>query len=176
MAKKTVQINRAPVLTLWAAVVAARAGYRWEEALTLGRAVAGLNAQSKGRRLGIFGPPKGAEEGKPPKKVGLGEEFWVEVAGRPVPAKRTREGVRAVVRDEPIDPRQVERYLTSKFGDDLEAVRAAMAELARSYKPKELAEVAYQLYEKFRPAIAPGKRGWGQKGELDLDLIRSLAG
>jgi hypothetical protein len=44
-----VTINRAPVLTLWAAVVAERLGYDREASLTLGRAVAGLNAQSKGR-------------------------------------------------------------------------------------------------------------------------------
>ena len=30
------------------------------------------------------------------------------------------------------------------------------------------------LYEKFRPTVARGQRGWGQKGELDLDVIRSL--
>ncbi len=30
-------INRAPVLTLWVAVVAERQGYSWEEALTFGR-------------------------------------------------------------------------------------------------------------------------------------------
>jgi len=136
--KNTVTVNRAPVLTLWAAVVAARMGYRWEEALTLGRAVAGLNAQSKGRRLGIFAERKG-EEGKPPKKVGLGEEFWVEVVGRAVPAKRTEDGVRAVVKDQPIDPDKVERYLRSKFGEDLEAVRAAMDELAKSFDRKKLA-------------------------------------
>jgi hypothetical protein len=47
-------INRAPVLTLWAATVAERLGFDEGEALSLGKAVAGLNAQSKGRRLGIF--------------------------------------------------------------------------------------------------------------------------
>jgi hypothetical protein len=47
-------VNRAPVLTLWAAVVAERLGFAWDEALTLGRAVAGLNAYSKGVRLGLF--------------------------------------------------------------------------------------------------------------------------
>jgi hypothetical protein len=46
-------INRAPVLTLWAATVAERMGFKREEALSLGKAVAGLTAQSKGRRLGI---------------------------------------------------------------------------------------------------------------------------
>ena len=53
MARHEININRAPVMTLWAAVVAERLGFDWEEALTLGKAVAGLNAQSKGRRLGI---------------------------------------------------------------------------------------------------------------------------
>ena len=54
--RATLQINRAPVLTLWAAVVAERLGFTWEEALTLGRAVAGLNAYAKGKALGLFTP------------------------------------------------------------------------------------------------------------------------
>ena len=61
---KTISINRAPVLTLWAAVVAERLGFDREEALTLGRAVAGLNAYSKGVRLGGEGDarPRGDPE------------------------------------------------------------------------------------------------------------------
>lgn len=53
---KTISINRAPDLTLWAAVVAQRLGFDEDEAFTLGKALAGLNAQAKGRRLGIFKP------------------------------------------------------------------------------------------------------------------------
>jgi hypothetical protein len=49
-------VNRAPVLTLWAAVVAEVLGFEHDEALTLGRAVAGLNAYSKGVSLGLFQP------------------------------------------------------------------------------------------------------------------------
>ena len=56
MAIDAVTINRAPGLTLWAAIVAERLGFSHAEALTLGRAVAGLNAYSKGRALGIFKP------------------------------------------------------------------------------------------------------------------------
>ena len=56
MASTTISINRAPVLTLGAAVVAQRLGFAEDEALTLGKAVAGLNAQAKGRRLGNFRP------------------------------------------------------------------------------------------------------------------------
>ena len=65
-------------------------------------------------------------------------------------------------------------YLKGKFGEDLPAVREAMEELATAFEPKELEEGAYGLYERFRPEIAPGRRGWGQKGDLNLDLIRSL--
>jgi hypothetical protein len=49
-----VMVNRAPVLTLWAAVVAGVLGFEHDEALTLGRAVAGLNAYSKRVSLGLF--------------------------------------------------------------------------------------------------------------------------
>ncbi len=170
---ETITINRAPVLTLWAAVVAEQFGYDRDAALSFGKCLAGLNAQSKGRRLGIYGPGKGVEGG-PPKKVGLGEEFWVEICGRPVPAKNTAKGVRAVVKDKPIDPAGVLEYLESKFGDALPLARRAMAELAGSFTPERLRETAFGLYEQFRPKIPPGKRGWGAKGALDLSFIRSL--
>jgi len=170
----TVSVNRAPVLTLWAAVVAVRMGYDWRTALSFGRALAGLTAQTKGRRLGIYAPPEQGE-GKERKKAGLGEEFWVEVCGRSIPAKNTEEGVRAVVGAEPINPGKVEAYLRSKFGEDFAAVREVMEQVAASYAAEELAQQAFSLYEVFRPRIASGTRGWGQKGELDLELIRSLA-
>jgi hypothetical protein len=53
MSDQKIKINRAPVLTLWASVVAERLGYEHAEALTLAKELAGLNAQSKGQRLGI---------------------------------------------------------------------------------------------------------------------------
>jgi len=174
MSDRKILTNRAPVLTLWGAVVAERLGFEWEAALTLGKAVAGLNAQSKGRMLGIFGQPKALERGEPPKKTGLGEEFWVELCDRGVPAKTTQDGIRAVVKDKPIDPGKVTTYLKGKFGDELPAAQGAMRDLANALGPEELAAQAYSLYELFRPDIPAGRRGWGAKGVLDLDLIHSL--
>lgn len=174
MGENVVQINRAPVLTLWAAVVAERMGFDEEEALTLGKAVAGLNAQAKGRRLGIFRPAAEGGARQAREEKGLGEDFWIEVCGRPVPAKNTEDGVRAVVKDKPIEPAKVRKYLQGKFGDALEEVWGAMQELAESFAPEELEAHSYGLYEKFRPRIASGRRGWGQKGDLDLDYVRSL--
>ena len=52
---RMVRINRALVLTLWAAVMAERLGYDRDAALTVGRAIAGTSALMKGRALGIYG-------------------------------------------------------------------------------------------------------------------------
>jgi hypothetical protein len=50
-----------------------------------------------------------------------------------------------------------------------------MVELAKSVPPSELNEKAYGLYEKFRPEVPSGKRGWGASGNLDLVRIRKMA-
>ncbi len=173
MARRIVSINRAPVLTLWATIVARRLGFRKDEALTLGKAVAGLNAQSKGRRLGIFKPHE--TKPKEARKQKRDEHFLIEICGRSVPVINTEDGIRATAKNHPIDPRSVERYLENKFGDALASVEEALQKLAKAYKPKELAERAYSLYEQFRPAIPSGKRGWGASGDLDLELIKKLA-
>jgi len=169
MEPKNISINRAPVLTLWAAMVAQRLGFDEDEALTFGKAVAGLNAQAKGRRLGIFKPHE--EKATKAREKERGEKFLVEVCGRPVPATNTDEGIRAVRGTQVIEPDGVRRYLEGKFGEKLRAVRSAMQKLAKAYKPKELAHDAYPLYERFRPSIPEGVRGWGAKGDLDLELI-----
>jgi hypothetical protein len=173
MPAKSISINRAPVLTLWAAGVAQHLGFAEDEALTLGRAVAGLNAYSKGRRLGLFKPHE--EKAKKAREKERGERFWIEVCGRAVPATNTDDGIRAVQKGRPIDPKSVWRYLENKFGDDLKAVRSAMQKLAKAYKPQQLGHDAYSLYERFRPEIPAGKKGWGAKGDLDLALIGWLA-
>ena len=173
MSKDTILVNRAPVLTLWAAVVAERLGFNPDEALSLGRAVAGLNAQTKGRALGIFeARPETIRQAKQRER---GEEFWVKLCGRPVPAKNTDQGVRAVSGDKPVDADSTARYLSQKFGDNLDSVKRTMEALAESCEPDDLAERAFALYERFRPQIPSGKKGWGAKGTLDLQVIRSLA-
>jgi hypothetical protein len=175
MTKKKIKINRAPVLTLWAAIVAERLGYDEKTALTLGKAVAGLNAQSKGRRLGIYEEKSEEEkEEQATKQKQLQTEF-IEILGRDVPAVETAGGLRAAEKGKPIHAESVQTYLEQRFGEDYEAARSAMERLAKAYTPRQLRSKAYDLYEKFRPEIPEGKKGWGAKGELDLDYIRSLA-
>lgn len=175
MANKKIKINRAPVLTLWAAVVAERLGYDEKTALTLGKAVAGLNAQSKGRKLGIYEEKTEEEKKEEKKKEEPAKVEFIEVLGRDVPAVKTPRGLRAAIKGEPVHAGSVESYLEKKFGEDLDDARKAMEKLAKAYSPKQLEKKAYDLYEKFRPEIPEGKKGWGAKGELDLEYIRSLA-
>jgi hypothetical protein len=173
MTEHNILINRAPVLTLWATTVAERLGFDRDEALSLGKAVAGLTAQSKGRRLGIYKPvPQEVKQARARKR---GEEFLIEICGRSVAAVNTPDGVRAVTNNKPIDAKSVERYLESKFGESLETARAAMRDLTKAFRPEQLSKNAFSLYERFRPAIPEGVTGWGAKGTLDVDRIRSLA-
>jgi hypothetical protein len=170
----TIRINRAPVLTLWAAVVTERLGFAWEEALTLGRAVAGLNAYAKGKTLGLFTPTR--QKIKAKRETMRSEEtLTVELLHWAIPAQQTDAGLRALSKDKPISPASVQQYLQSKFGIALEDAYAAMQRLATSRPPDLLAEEAYALYEQFRPAVAAGTQGWGATGTLRLDTIRKMA-
>ena len=92
-----------------------------------------------------------------------------------MPAKNTADGIRAVSGRAVVTAEGAEAYLETKFGDHLEAARAAMTMLANAYRPRELAAEAFALYEAFRPAVPEGVKGWGAKGVLDLRKIRSLA-
>jgi hypothetical protein len=164
------------VLTLWAAVVAERLGFERDEALTLGKSVAGLTAQSKGQRLGIFTPSPEAVRRQRAEKAKKAGVFSVALLGRAVPVLHTEDGIRAVGKDQkPVESASVEKYLKSKYGEALPAVREAMQKLAKSRPPELLAEEAFRLYEAFRPGVPAGESGWGAKGTLSLASIIALA-
>jgi hypothetical protein len=169
-----VTVNRAPVLTLWAAVVAGRLGFDRDEALTMGRVVAGLNAYTKGRSLGIFKPVP-EEVQREGRRLAPGAVMHLALLHRAVPLVRTRDGLRALAKGKPVSPDSVQRYLERRFGDALGAVEDAMNALARSLPVEELAHRAFELYEMFRPAVPSGVRGWGAAGVLNLARIRAAA-
>jgi hypothetical protein len=169
-----VMVNRAPVLTLWAAVVAGVLGFEHDEALTLGRAVAGLNAYSKRVSLGLFQPTPG-EVKEQRRKMRKEVTVTIDLLHGAVPAKHTDEGLGALSGESRIRPESVPKYQEDKLGDALEDVSRAMFGLARSLPPSQVADKADSLYDKFRPEIPLGKKGWGASGKLDLDLIRKMA-
>jgi len=82
MSPNKIKINRAPVMVLWGAIVAEQLGYNTDTALTLGKTVAGLNAQSKGQRLGIYEPGEEKEtEAIGEKDRTPGEVTYVDLLG-----------------------------------------------------------------------------------------------
>jgi hypothetical protein len=169
----TIRVNRAPVLTLWAAVVAERLGFDRATALTLGQAVAGLSAYAKGVSLGIVEPrPELVRDQS--DRLAEGEQVRVDLLGRAVRVVRTPDGVRAVNRGKPGNPAQIAKYLAGNFGDRLNDATQAMAELAAAYEPADLYRRGFRLYEQFRPGVPAGESGWGAVGDLDVAKVRAL--
>ena len=168
-----VTVNRAPVLTLWAAVVAEHLGHPPDTALTLGRSVAGSAARVKARNIG-WEEHKADRDADTPR---LREEHVtapVFLLGKTIRLLPNDDGeLRAADGDQPADPVGVERYLAKAFGDHLADVRAAMEELASRYDPAELNRIGFRLYETFRPNVPPGNEGWGAKAVLDVAKIRA---
>ena len=164
-------VNRAPVLTLWAAVVAEHLGHPAETALTLGRAVAGSAARIKARSIGRE-ERKADRDADTPRLREEPVTAPVLLLGKTIRLLPNADGeLRAADGDQPADPVGVERYLVKAFGDHLADVRAAMEELAGRYDPRELNRIGFRLYETFRPEIPPGNEGWGKKAELDIGKI-----
>lgn len=165
-----IRVNRAPVLTLWASIVAERLGYPTATALTLGRAVAGYSAQAKARRLGLVEEREEAEGHEWPQVP----RETVLLLGRRIPVIATDDGeIRAEDHGKPASASPALAYVRRAFGENLDVVRAAMTALAASYPPDELNRIGFHLYERFRPEVPDDVSGWGAKGGLKLERIRN---
>jgi hypothetical protein len=121
-----VKVSRAPVLTLWAAVVAGRLGHPPDAALTLGRAVAGASAQAKARRLGIADDRQGEDRAAGEHHTKNAPVRTVRPLGREVAVAHSGG---ALDKGRPASAAGVRSYLTRAFGERLGEVRAAMREL-----------------------------------------------
>ena len=169
------RVNRAPVLTLWAAVVAERLGHPEDTALTLGAAVAGTAARAKARRLGLAEDHR-EEDGPRRQGDAAKESRAVRLLGREIPVSRSDAGLLLAAHDgRPQSPASVRVYLARAFGDRLGEVRAAMEELAASLPPDELDRVGFRLYDRFRPEVPESVEGWGAKAVLDIGRITKAA-
>ena len=152
-------------------MVARRLGYSEDEALSLAKAFTGLTAQAKAQRLGLSQPrPETEREAVRAEREAKGAEY-LEFLDRLIPVVRTEKGVRALSGTSPVNPENVRRYLTQKFGEHLELVERKLTELAETFEPRELAGVAMDIYMRLRPKVPEGKAGWGREGVLDLDKI-----
>jgi hypothetical protein len=172
VARISIRVNRAPVLTLWAAVVAERLGHPPDTALSLASAVAGTAARAKARRLGI------SEEKDRKKDAALERpQDTAQLLGRKIRLAHDADGI--VLADagdsKPAPAAPVAAYIAKAFGKHLAEVRAAMEALAAGIEAQELNRIGFRLYERFRPEVPPDVKGWGAKGDLDLAKISTAA-
>jgi len=165
-----IRVNRAPVLTLWAAIVAERLGHDADAAITLGRAVAGSSARVKARAIGL---EEKRENGNARSVAKPAPRQMVHLLGRDVPVVEQKGSQYALDHDKPASPRPAHAYVEKAFGEHLPAVRRAMEALADSLPPEELNRIGFRLYEHFRPEVPAGAAGWGKKGVLDLRQIEN---
>jgi hypothetical protein len=84
--------------------------------------------------------------------------------------------LRADDKGKPVPAKSVQTYIVRVFSDRLPEVKAAMEAVAASLAPDELNRVGFRPYEKFRHDVPDGAKGWGAKGELRLERIRSAVG
>ncbi|WP_043840372.1 hypothetical protein [Muricoccus aerilatus] len=87
------KVNRAPVLTLRAAIVAERLGHDADAAITQGRAVAGSGARIKARAIGIEEAEEGTDK---PKPAPTAKPEAIHLLGRDVPVVKAKGGLRAL--------------------------------------------------------------------------------
>uniref|UniRef100_A0A0G4I2Z7 Uncharacterized protein n=1 Tax=Chromera velia CCMP2878 TaxID=1169474 RepID=A0A0G4I2Z7_9ALVE len=191
------EVNRSPVMILWAAVVAERVGIvsgcgggekdgdggqgeggkrgpLWGCCLSLATAAASYYAQAKGESLKILQPA-------PPSTPGS-HDGAVELLGQMVPTRKVKvtgggggELVRGVTsRGTSADPVAKDRLLQSKFDPSfLPLAYLCLRALADSVPVSELkrGKLAYELYTSFRPGIPKGAEGWGAAGRFELSAV-----
>ncbi len=170
-----IRVNRAPVLTLWAAIFAEHLGHDADAAITLGRAVAGSSARVKARAIGLEEKRKESDGRKKarPSEAATPRQT-IHLLGRDISVIERRGSQFALDGDKAAAPGPPARaYVEKAMGEHLAAVRRAMEKLARSLPPDELNRTGFRLYEQFRPEVPAGARGWGAKGVLDLKRIEN---
>lgn len=174
-------INRAPVLQLWSACVthSVYPELEWKTCLSAGSAISTICAVAKGRSIGTV-PEKDVSEEKEKKKEDAKkkqkdlDKFEVMHFNL-----RLKDGLALVGSGDAKGKPGNEEALKKKFGDEeYQKVRDTFEDVLGSWKgeEEELSKNAFGFYEKFRPDVKSGQKGWGRKGKLSLEKIREVVG
>ncbi|KAF2094349.1 hypothetical protein NA57DRAFT_80162 [Rhizodiscina lignyota] len=172
--EQAILINRAPVLHLWAACVAhfVHPKLSWSTCLSAGSAISTITAIAKGRSIGTIEESKDTEAKRKKKEQRPTDIDIMEVMQFKL---RIKDGVALVGSEQKGKPGN-DGALKSKFGEDAyERVKKTFEESLETWKgdEEELNKQAFGFYEDFRPSVSAGQKGWGRKGQLNLDTIQS---
>ncbi|OCH94137.1 hypothetical protein OBBRIDRAFT_198789 [Obba rivulosa] len=160
-------VNRAPIMTAWAFIVAERLGFQREEALSIASVYTEMNAITKGISLGKYEENRG--KGMEASKGG--SQPYVDLMGRRIPLYQTASSQwRALSKGAPVAPSEAFSYITRALRQTAPHILGALRLLAASYPPGELDKAGYSLYADFRP----NAEGWGQRSEVRCATILDL--
>ncbi|KAF2186502.1 hypothetical protein K469DRAFT_706490 [Zopfia rhizophila CBS 207.26] len=171
-------INRAPVLQLWGASVThlIYPSLSWETCLSAGSAISTLCAISKGRSIGTISERDNSEEKQRKRDEAKKKQEYLNVIEVMHFKLKLKDGL-ALVGSELKGKPGSEAPLKKKFGDEqYEEVRQAFEMALENWKgdEDELNKEAFGFYERFRPDVSKEQKGWGKKGELSLEKVRSV--
>jgi hypothetical protein len=163
-------INRAPVLHLWSACIAQHVHpeLSWQTCLSAGAAISALCAVAKGRSIRTIPSHQHLSQAAKKQKDTSQEDVQI------IQFTLTLKDGLAMVGGE-TKPAN-EDGLKKRYGEgEYQRVKEVFEEGLVSWKGREeLNEMAFGMYEGFRPEVDAGQKGWGRKGELDLGKVRNV--
>ncbi|CAO2649855.1 Nn.00g011470.m01.CDS01 [Neocucurbitaria sp. VM-36] len=174
-----ITINRAPVLQLWSACVthSVYPELDWKTCLSAGSAISTICAVAKGRSIGTVPEKDVSEEKKKKKQDAKKNQKDLENIEVMHFNLRLKDGLALVGSGDAKGKPGNEEAVKKKFGDEeYQKVRIAFEKALGSWKgeEEELSKKAFEFYEKFRPDVKSGQKGWGRKGELSLEKVREV--
>lgn len=174
----TVTINRAPVLQLWGASVThfIYPDLNWETCLSAGSAISTICAVAKGRSIGTVAERDDDDDEKKHKRdEAKKKQKDLDVIEVMHFKLKLNDGLALVGSEQKGKPGN-EEQLKKKFGDDeYKAAKTVFEEVLKGWKgdEDELNKQAFGFYEKFRPEVRAGQKGWGSKGKLGFEKVRN---
>jgi len=161
-------INRAPIMTTWAMVVAERLGFRREEALSIASVYTEMNAVSKGSSLGIIKKDQSAAG----EVLASPSQPHIDLMGRRIPLLSDKDGQwRALTpAGTPVWPESAYSYMTNALRQTTPYIIGAMRLLAATYTAAELNQKGFGFYASFRPQVEQ----WGGRSTVRCKDILEL--
>ncbi|KAF7332077.1 Glutamine synthetase [Mycena kentingensis (nom. inval.)] len=159
-------VNRAPLLTAWATLVAEKLGFQREEALSIASVYTEINAISKGISLGKL--QKSAAAGMEASPTGT--QPFVDLMGKRPLFQTQHSQWRGLSAGKAVPPSTAFGYISRALRQTTPHVIGAMRLLLDTYSVEEINTKGWGLYADFRPDV----NGWGDRGEVRCSTILDL--
>ncbi|KAJ4299736.1 hypothetical protein N0V90_004982 [Kalmusia sp. IMI 367209] len=174
-----VLINRAPVLQLWSACVTQLLypSLSWSTCVSVGSAISTICAVAKGRSIGKMSERNDSEEANRKRKEAKKKQGDLEEIQVMHFNLKLKDGL-AIVGSEQKGKPANEDALKKNFGEaQYERTRKCFENALNSWMgvdEEQLDKDASHFYEEFRPTVKSGQKGWGSKGELNLENVNRV--